>query len=335
MHFHYTQSDSKVLEAAVINHILVPLDGSSLAECVLAHVLAIAPVTNAQVTLMHVLEHPENRNGNAPIDPMGWHMQKQESLTYLEQTAMRLQKSGLNADHTLLEGKPAESIIEYAHLNNVDLIALSTHGRTGLSGWNVSSVVQKVLLRSYRSILLARAYTCTPDEGIQYQRLFIGSDGSPRAEFMLPIAISLAQYYKSEVTIGTVVQKPQLIQRMPLSEEDSKLINQLTEKNQEIASHYHEQIIMQFSLKEINAKSTILVADHAVSALHDMVEEAKADLVILVAHGESGERRWPYGSIATSFIAHGNTPLLIMQDLSEHDIVPTPAEQAIQEARGH
>lgn len=319
----------------MINHILVPLDGSSLAECVLAHVVAIAPVTNAHVTLIHVLEHPENRNGNAPIDPMGWHMQKQELQTYLEQTAARLQKSGLDVAHILLEGKSAETIIEYAHLNNVDLIALSTHGRTGLSGWNVSSVVQKVLLRAYRSILLARAYACTSEEEVQYKRLFLGSDASARAEFMLPMAISLAQFYKSEVILGTVVEKPQLIQRMPLSDEDMKLINQLTEKNQEIASHYHEQITTQLSLKGINVKSTVVVAEHAVSALHDMVEDTKADMVIMVAHGETGERRWPYGSIATSFIAHGNTPLLIMQDLSEHDVVPTPAEQAVQEARGH
>jgi nucleotide-binding universal stress UspA family protein len=112
---------------------------------------------------------------------------------------------------------------------------------------------------------------------------------------------------------------------MPLSDEDTKLIAQLTEKNQEIAAHYHEQITAQLSLKDINIKSVVVVADHAISALHDMVEDAKADLVILVAHGESGERRWPYGSIATSF----------MQDLSEHDVVPTHAEQAVQEARGH
>jgi nucleotide-binding universal stress UspA family protein len=323
------------MEAAVINHILVPLDGSTLAECVLAHVMAIAPVTNAHVTLIHVLEHSDSKSNNLPIDPMGWHMQKQELQTYLEQTATRLQNSGLDVSQVLLEGKSAESIIEYAHLNNVDLIALSTHGRTGLSGWNVSSVVQKVLLRSYRSILLARAYACTPEEEVHYKRLFIGSDASARAEFMLPIAISLAQFYKCEVILGTVVEKPQLIQRMPLSDEDTKLINQVTEKNQELAAHYHEQVTTQLSLRDINVRSSVIVADHAVSALHDLVSDAKADLVILVAHGESGERRWPYGSIATSFIAHGDTPLLIMQDLSEHDVVPTPAEQAVQEARGH
>ncbi len=319
----------------MINHILVPLDGSSLAECVLPHVIAIAPVTNAHITLIHVLEHPDNRNGNSPIDPMGWHMQKQELQAYLEQTVEHLQKSGLDASQVLLEGKSAENIIDFAHANNVDLIAMSTHGRTGLSAWNVSSVVQKVFLRSYRSILLARAYNPTSTAEINYRRLFIGSDGSARAEFMLPVAISLAQFHKSEVILATVVQKPQLIQRMPPSEEDTKLIDQLTDENQKIISRYHEQIITQLLLKGINAKSTVAVADHAVSALHDMVDEAQADLVILVAHGESGERRWPYGSIATSFIAHGSTPLMIMQDLSQDDVVPTHAEQAMQEAKGH
>ncbi len=319
----------------MINHILVPLDGSSLAECVLPHVLAIAPVTNARVTLIHVLEHPEHQNGNSPIDPMGWHMHKQEVQSYLENTAERLQKSGLEVSQVILEGKSAESIIDFARGNDVDLIALSTHGRTGLTGWNVSSVVQKVLLRAYRSILLARAYASSPEEKVTYKRLFLGSDGSARAEFMLPVAISLAQYHKSEIVIGTVIQKPQIVQRMPLSEKDAKLINQLTEKNQKVAARYHEQITTQLALKGLHVKSTVAVAEHTIGALHDMVEELKADLVILVAHGEAGERRWPYGSIATSFIAQGSTPLIIMQDLSENDVLPTHAEQAIHQGRGH
>jgi nucleotide-binding universal stress UspA family protein len=69
---------------------------------------------------------------------MGWHMQKQELLSYLEQTVERLKNQGVDAFQVLVEGKSAESIIDFARANSVDLIALSTHGRTGLSGWNVS-----------------------------------------------------------------------------------------------------------------------------------------------------------------------------------------------------
>ena len=132
--------------------------------------------------------------------------------------------------------------------------------------------------------------------------------------------------------VAAITAQPDL---RTLAEKDAKLINQLTEKNQKTASHYHEQITTQLSLKGLSARSIVIVADHAVSALHDMVTEAKADLVMLVAHGNSGERRWPYGSIATSFIAHGSTPLMIMQDLSSDEIQLTHAELAVKEGRGH
>jgi nucleotide-binding universal stress UspA family protein len=323
------------LEVVVINHILVPLDGSALAECVLPHIEAIAPVTSARITVIHVLENPDNREGGFPIDPMGWHMQKQEAQAYLEKIIARLQALGLSAEYIIMEGKSAESIIEVAHTNGVDLIALSTHGRTGFSGWSVSSVGQKVLLHSYRSILLARAYQPGLAPEVQYKRIFIGSDGSARAEVILPVAISLAKYHKAQLILGTVIEKPQIIQRFPLSEKDLKLVRQLTEKNEKLATHYHEQLVTQFSLKGLDLSTNVVVADHAIGALHDMVNDSGADLVMLVAHGHTGERRWPYGSIATSFVAHGNTPLIIMQDLSEQEALPTPVEHGLREAKGH
>ena len=319
----------------MFTHILVPLDGSTLAESVFPHVIAIGTAMNARVTLMHVLERSQSKNGNSPIDPVGWHMQKQESQSYMEKSAERLQDSGLGTTYTIVEGNPAESIIEYARNNEVDLIILSTHGRTGLSGWNVSSVVQKILLRSYKSILLVRAYASDSVADGGYKRLFIGTDCSTRAEYSLPTALHLAQFFKSELIIGTVVQKPQTAQRLPFSEKEMKLVNQLTDKNQKAATHYLEQLVTQFTLKGLTVTTKLIVADNVTSALHDMVEESQPDLVMLVAHGYSGERRWAYGSITTSMIAYGSTPLLIVQDLTENDVPPTHAERAIREGKGH
>jgi nucleotide-binding universal stress UspA family protein len=320
------------LEAVVINHILVPLDGSELAECVLPHVMALAPVTAARVTLIQILERSHARNGTAaPIDPLGWHMQKQESQSYLDRIAGRLQQ--LQVEQAILEGNPAEAIIEFARSNAVDLIVLSTHGRTGLSEWNVSSVVQKILLRSYRSILLVRAYTSSPAD-VRYNRLFLTIDGSARAEYILPFAISLAQSHGSSVILGTVVQKPQTMQRFPLSEADSAWIHEFTERNQNEASRYLEQLATQLSLKGLSADANIAVSENALGAVYDMVEESNADLVMIAAHGYSGDRRWPYGSIAANLIAYGRTPLMIMQDLSESEFPQTHAERAVREGKG-
>jgi len=325
------------VEVTVINHILVPLDGSALAECVLPHVMAIAPVTNARVILAHVMEHTHHEGRTPAVDPVDWHLQKRELEMYLEQIADQLRKSGLSVEHTIIEGNPAESVIEFARNNNIDLIALSTHGRSGLSGWNVSSVVHKILMRSYKSTLLVRAYQSgvTGSSGVHYKRLFIGLDCSPRAEYILPVAMNLAKYYNSEVILGTVIQKPQTVHRFPLSEENGELINQIVEQNRQAASHYIDQLYAQFSQTGLELMSNIAVGDNVVAILHNMVEEANADLVLLVAHGHSGERRWPYGSVTSSFIAYGNTPLMIMQDLSSDEIQQTHAERAVKEGRGH
>jgi len=322
----------------VINHILVPLDGSALAECVLPHIMAIAPVTNARVTLLHVLQHAHNGNGSPAVDPVEWHLQKQKSEKYLEQVVSQLNKSGILAVESLiLEGNPANSVIDFSHNNNVDLIALSTHGQSGLSGWNISSVVQKILLRSHKSTLLVRAYL-SPSAGttkIRYKRLFVGMDCSPRSEFVLPFAISLAQFHKSQIILECVVERPQAINRFPLSEEDTESINKFVERNYQTATHYFKQLLDQFPIKELKLKTHVSIGDNAISVLHDVADEANADLVMLVAHGYSGERRWPYGSVTTSFIVYGNTSLMIMQDLPHTEIHPTRAEMAVREGQGH
>jgi nucleotide-binding universal stress UspA family protein len=325
------------MEASMINHILVPLDGSTLAECVLPHVAAIAPVTHARITLLHVLQQPQN-GGTPAVDPVEWHLQKQNAEKYLERIIHRLGEMGiLGVESVILEGSPAGMVIDFARGNNVDLIALSTHGHSGLSGWNVSAVVQKILLRSYTSILLVRAYlpSATQITKVRYKRLFAGMDCSARSEFVLPFAINLAQFYKAQLILETVIEKPRIIKRMPISQEIAELSNQFVETNQQAASHYFEQLLAQFSAKELRIKAHISVGDNAIAVLHDLAEEADADLVLLVAHGETGQSRWPYGSVTTSFIAYGNTSLLIMQDLPSSEIHQTRAEQAVRESKGH
>ena len=325
------------MELAMINHILVPLDGSTLAECVLPHVIAMAPITNAHVTLLHVMQ-PLQSGPSGPVDPIEWHLQKQNSEKYLDQIVGQLNEAGIiGVDRIILEGRPASSVVEFAHNNNVDLIVLSTHGQSGLSGWNVSSVVQKILLRSYKSILLVRAYlpSSAGMTKVRYKRLFIGMDCSPRSEFVLPYAISLAQHHKSQVILETVIEKPQTINRFPLSEEDTNLINKWVERNAEAASRYLNQLVTQFLRKELKLKAHVSTGDSAITVLHDMAEESNADLVMLVAHGYTGERRWPYGSVTTSFIAYGNSSLMIMQDLPKTEIHPTRAELAVKEGKGH
>jgi nucleotide-binding universal stress UspA family protein len=321
----------------MINHILIPLDGSLLAECVLPHVLTMARATNAYMTLLHVVELPHPIIDKQAVDPLEWHLRKQEAEEYLDRIATKLRSHNLKVEPVIMEGSPAECIIDFADNNGVDLIAVSSHGRSGLSGWNVSSVVQKIILRSSKSLLLIRAYGSSAAglEEVHYDRLFVGLDFSTRAEYILPMAMGLAEFYKAELILGMVLCKPQVLHRFPLSAEEESLITRLTDLNYRAASHYFDQIQSRLSPQGVNLQTRLVVSENTTASLHDMVRQENADLVMLVAHGHSGQRRWPYGSVASSFISYGTTPLIIMQDLSEDEIKRSQAAITAREVKGN
>lgn len=321
----------------MINHILVPLDGSPLAECVLPHAHAVAQAMSARITLLNILERPLE-TGELPTDPLHWQLKKNATQVYLDQITSQMQNDKLHVSNTVLEGRAAEGIIEFANANDVDLIALSTHGRSGLSSWNISSVVQKIILRAYKSSLLVRAYKQPAFEigkAYRYKRLFVALDCSARAEMVLPVAVNLSQYYKAQLILGSVIRNPDIIQCLPPSDEDQNLVRRLSERTHLAAEHYFKQLSFQLSFQGIDLRTFQVASDNVIATLHDIVEQENADLVMLVAHGHSSECRWPYGSVATSFINYGNTALIIMQDIPVDKIQHTQAEMAARQIKGH
>lgn len=143
--------------------ILVTLDGSPLAEQVLQHVAVIAKRMGSEVILLRVA---------APVYTVledgvsGVALDKEEVVDetaaehkeYLTRVAERLRAAGIANVRTVVEfGDPAEQIVEYAGKNDVDLVAMSTHGRTGISRWVHGSVANRVLQASPAPVLLIRS----------------------------------------------------------------------------------------------------------------------------------------------------------------------------------
>jgi nucleotide-binding universal stress UspA family protein len=318
----------------MFDHVLVPLDGSPLAECVLPHAVALSRALDAQVTLLQVLDRPRAADPTRAIAPLGWHIRKAEAETYLGGVAARLRKTGLRAKRTLLEGQAAERIIEFARNRDVSLILLGSHGRSGLSGWNVSGVVQKVILRVCMPTMIVRAYQSVTDDlsGLRYRRLLVPLDGSQRAECVLPLATTLARFHESQLLLAHVVCRPEIPRRASPTQEEIELADQLVERNRQEASKRLEQLRSRLSL---NVQTRLLVNDSVASTLHTLVGQEDVDLVVLSAHGYSGETQWPYGGVALNFIAYGATPLLIVQDLSQDEMAVTQAEMAAREYKGH
>lgn len=318
----------------MFKHILVPLDGSSLAECVLPHVLAFASAFESSVTLLRVLDRGQGNRGAPIVDPFAWHIAETEAASYLQEVAERLSAWGLETSSVVLGGAAAERVIAYADQEDVDLIVLSSHGASGLSGWNVSSVVQKIMLRAYRSILLVRAYLPAEHraERQRYQRLMVPLDGSQRAEYAVPIAVALAKNHGAELLLAHVVRRPEMPRRTLPTEEDIELADRLVERNRQEACTYLQDLKVQLPL---DVHSHVLVDSDVAIALHQLVDSQHVSLVILSAHGYSGAPRWSYGSVATSFVGYGNTPLLIVQDLCREEAELSQAELVVKEHQGH
>lgn len=306
----------------MLERILLPLDGSTLAECVLPHAVAIARATAARLILLHVVE-PAPAPADVTTDPLHWHLRKAETSAYLDEVSKRLRALELPVEQAQLEGHAAERIVEFARDNGVDLILLSSHGKSGLSPWNVSSLVQKVIMRAGRSVMIVRAYEMRSQaiESLAYRRVLVPMDGSRRAEHVLPIASALAG--DGELLLASIVTRPEMPRRNPLTAEDAELAERVVARNREEAEKYLDQLK---SWLAPAVSTRLLIAESAVTALHRLTQEEQVDLVALSAHGYSGDVNRPYGSLVTSFIIYGSTPLLIVQDLPADLIESTQAE---------
>lgn len=141
------------------NKILVPLDGSKTAECPFGHVIDIARGCNIpEIDLLFVVEPT----------PAGLYQSRQEDhdklmvwgKDYLAGTVKRLADDGVMAKPVIIDGKPAEMILEYAAKNGIGLIIMSTHGHSGPSRWAFGSVTDKVVRSANAPVLVVAPEGC-------------------------------------------------------------------------------------------------------------------------------------------------------------------------------
>jgi nucleotide-binding universal stress UspA family protein len=145
--------------------ILVPLDGSELAECVLPHVEALAGGCEVKtVVFARVVEPIHPPTGDWVMEPEqikkleGEH--KRAAEEYLRKIAAKAAPAGASVETAVLRGAPAESLADYAAKNQADLIIIATHGRSGVSKWVWGSVADRILRSACVPVLMVRAPGC-------------------------------------------------------------------------------------------------------------------------------------------------------------------------------
>jgi nucleotide-binding universal stress UspA family protein len=148
--------------------IMVPLDGSDLAKCVLPHAEAIATGCEVKEVVFVRAVEPLHLPSASEWLPTPEERQRIESShrsdaqDYLNQLVGRLKYDGVDIQSEVITGKAAESLADYAEKNGVDLIVIATHGRSGVSRWVWGSVADRILRSACVPVLMVRAPGCVP-----------------------------------------------------------------------------------------------------------------------------------------------------------------------------
>jgi len=181
--------------------ILVPLDGSRLAEQALRCAMTLAQGLPAEVVLFRAVSIPSDvqealdRAGLNP-GPLIEHLEA-EADDYLTAIARFVQKTGLSVCHVVQGGLAADAIVDYVDHMDVPLIVMASHGYTGIKRWTHGSVAERVLQSASVPVLLVRAKEGVskriPAEEMPCRRILVPLDGSKLAEQVLPAVTPIAK----------------------------------------------------------------------------------------------------------------------------------------------
>ena len=276
-----------------MQNVLVPLDGSRLAEESLFVAQTISRVFSSEVTLLTVASGDSGgvRAGSVFSGGLGYKGEGEYKL-YLERVAAQLYTNGVQAQTLVCDGPVVEAIGSNAG-NGQDLIVMSTNGRSGFKRLVMGSVANKVIQTSVTPILLLKPTDGWRSRGTGFQRLLVALDGSTYSERVLPYVRLFAQNFFSEVTLLTV----------PVGNSSEAYRNQLDQYLQGVADE----------LREDGVQAQVMVTGNGPArSIVNVSQDQMIDLIMLATQGRGGFDRLMVGSVAYRVIETMPCPLFLV-----------------------
>lgn len=285
----------------MFDKILLPLDGSATAEAIIPQVRRLLRHENAQVLILRVV--------SLPIFPANLDLTAytkayvDEATTYTRRMEEALTREGMRAWCLIGEGSEAATILDVAEREKAALIAMSTHGYTGLARWVFGSVTLKVLRRSPIPLLVVRSFrpdeagqpAPVPAEELPFRNILLPTDGSEVSLRIVPHVIELAHRFGSKVNLLRVVEP-----HMPGAP-----------TTREVSEHLHA-VADRFQSTGIEAATQIRTG-HAAAEILEACRSLPADLIAMTRHGRSGVPHWLYGSVTEKVLNAAPVPMLVVR----------------------
>jgi nucleotide-binding universal stress UspA family protein len=290
--------------------ILVPLDGSPLAERALPHAEKLAAEAGARLVLMRAARVPPFAAGDAAEVQLAV---MDEAEEYLATLRAAYAERGIAVETAAPYGDPAQWIVDEVSLRGIDAIVMATHGRSGLSHLALGSVAESVLAHSPVPVLVIRAGSDDRAPAADPARVIVPLDGSTFAEAALAAAHDLAETIGAEVVLATTVIPPQA----PVTDGFGHVISyvdQELEAQRAIAAAYLGGVAQRFAAEHgIPRPRTVVTVGDPATAMADVAAAEGAAYVVMSTHGRTGLRRALLGSVAGEVLRHGSTPLLLVR----------------------
>ena len=305
--------------------ILVPLDGSALSERAIPHAVAHAHAMCRSLILVRAAPPPVTEGAiawSAPPSVATWETWQTEidvAQNYLWAAARRLEAEGLGIETAVLETEPAQGIINYAETHpEVAMIAMSTHGRSGLNRWVFGSVAERVIHAAPVPTLIVRAHGEVsthghgPDEEVhaqaQYRTIVVPLDGSEFAAQALNPANTVAGVLGATlVLVCAAPERPIYLGGVGMPPVEIEW--------QDEAAHmqaYLAEKAAELKAEGLKVETQVVYGPPAQTIL-DVCHNVGADLVVMATHGRSGFQRLWLGSVALKVLHSATQPLLLIR----------------------
>lgn len=295
----------------MFKHILVPLDGSALAESILPAAASLASSLDASITLLHVIEQ------NAPEEiHKDRHLTKaEEAENYLQaiaQTHFARAKVEWHV-HTAEVKHVAGSIAAHAEELKSDLILLCTHGHGGVRTILFGSIAQQVIAQGETLVLVLRPGNLSKSEPFALHKIMLPLDSESIHDDVFPYATSLAKAYHSEIALLTVIPTFGTLkgEQAAASSLLPATTTALLDIKEQTAREHLQTHVDELQEDGFAATAGIVRGDPA-SEIVSAAERWKADLILLATHRKAGMDAFWAGSVAPDIARKTKLPLLLI-----------------------
>lgn len=300
----------------MFKHILVPLDGSRLAESALPAAAYIAKKLASMVTLIHVIEN------NAPQEVHGQpHLRAaQEAELYLQKISKHWFPKVQNLDchvHTAEIADVARSIVDHSGELDYDLIVMCSHGRGKAKQLFMGSIAQTIIGLGSIPVLIIHPDATGALPEFSCRTILVPLDTDPDHGQALPISKELAGKFGAALHLSMVIELFTTLSGVKAV--TSRLLPGTTSRLLEISARNGEQFVQQclseLLLQGYNASADVLRGDPA-GVIVKSAQTTKADLIVLATHGKSGMEGFLAGSFSNKLCSLCTTPLLLIPVVS-------------------